>query len=211
MGQIIYSLVPLIVMVLAHFVLGEKVTKSKIIGLIIALAGLGFLLMQSIVKTEHLTFGTPLGNGLILIATICWSIYLVYSKKIADTFSSSRITFVNFIFTAVILLLFVPVEYQVKPLHMNLVTIIGAMVLISLAVGTVIQYMSMQYGIKKTTATTASVFQYMGPFFATLFAVPILHEKPTVSLIVGGILILLGVFYATTFSLIKRRFAPVLQ
>jgi drug/metabolite transporter (DMT)-like permease len=64
----------------------------------------------------------------------------------------------------------------------------------------VIQYFFLQLGIKKTSAFTASMFQYVGPVFAGLISVPLLHEKPSMLFLIGGLIIIFGVFYATTFD-----------
>jgi drug/metabolite transporter (DMT)-like permease len=55
-----------------------------------------------------------------------------------------------------------------------------------------------QYGIKHTNAFLGSVFLYLGPLFAAVTAIPLLGEQVTTNLIIGGVLILGGVFYATT-------------
>lgn len=211
MSQTIIVSVPVTVAILAHFMLNEKITREKIVGFFIALSGLSFLILQSITKTEHLTFGTPFGNMLILIASVCWSLYLVLSRAVSREYSSIKITYANFIFTALALLLLSPFEALIKPTRIENITTVGIISLIILGLGTVIMYVCIQYGIKKTSATTVALFQYLSPFFAALFAVPTLHEKPTISLAIGGLLILVGVFYSTTFQRVKKSLSAVLQ
>src|SRR3989344_6138599 len=55
MSQILYTLVPVIVMILSYFILKEKLTIQKIVGLAIAMTGIAFLLYQSASKEESLT------------------------------------------------------------------------------------------------------------------------------------------------------------
>jgi len=71
-------------------------------------------------------------------------------------------------------------------------------------IGSVAQYVALQVGVKRTNAFIASLFQYVAPFIATSAAIPLLGEKVTWELVVGGILILLGVFIATTFGQVKE-------
>jgi drug/metabolite transporter (DMT)-like permease len=82
---------------------------------------------------------------------------------------------------------------------------IGILGIIIVGIGTVAQYLSLQIGIKKTNAFTASLFQYTGPFIAASITIPLLHEKVTLQLFIGGFLVLLGVFIATTYEHFKKK------
>jgi len=105
MSQILYTAAPIVVGLLGHYFFLNRLTKENIIGLCIALAGVLFLIMQSATKQEHMTFGTPFGNVLILIAMLSFSGYLLYSGVLAKTqvFTSVQLTSVTFVFVALIL------------------------------------------------------------------------------------------------------------
>jgi len=51
--------------------------------------------------------------------------------------------------------------------------------------GSLIQYLFLQIGVKKTNAFTASLFQYIAPFIAATATIPLLHERVTFHLIIG--------------------------
>lgn len=206
MSQVLYSTTPLFAAFLAYFILGERLTTTKIIGFFIALLGLAFLLSQSILKDGLQTFGTPLGNILGICAVFSWATYIVLSKKLTNVYSTKITTFFSFIVTAIMLLILVPFELTIRPLNISHITFIGygSLIVVSL-ISSTLMFFLMQVGIKKTNATTTSFFQYLAPFFAATTAIPILGEKITPQLIIGGILILTGVFFATTYPLLKNR------
>lgn len=205
MSQILYSLVPVSVGVLAFFVLKEKMNKDKLVGSVIAFVGLSFLIFQSITKSDILSFGTPLGNFLNILAVLSWSLYIVLSKKMTKTYSPVTTSFFSFVVTVLILSALIPFELLIRPLHFSDITLTGMGSLMGLAVvSSAFYFFLIQYGIKKTTAFTASLYQYLGPVFAAFTAIPFLHEKPTLPLVFGGILIIAGVFYTTSYSYIKK-------
>lgn len=201
-SQIIYATDPLLVVVLSYFFLHERPNRYKIIGFLIALAGLGFLFQHSVDHHSIMTFGMPIGNFFMILGALSWSFYLVMSKKIDTVYSLSTLTFASCMVLACVFLLTMPFEWLVMrhiP-HINTISLESSVIACISSVG---MYLLVQYGIKKTTAFTASLFQYLGPLLAAVTAVPLLGERPNASVIVGGLLILAGVFYATTYPLLK--------
>lgn len=206
MSQILYTTVPLVVGALSYFMLKEKLTKHKIIGLIIAVAGVGFLLEQSTSKMDVLSFGTPLGNFLTLLAVFSWSIYMVLSKNLTKKYSPITTSFISYIVTAFLLLLFVPIEESIRPFHPSHISLLGSGSLLAVGViSSALMFFLIQFTILKTSPFVASFFQYLGPLSSAITAIPFLGEKPTKSLVISGILIIIGVFIATSYPQIKGK------
>lgn len=211
-SQIIYTLVPVIVLVMSYVFLKEKLTMPKIFGLIIATIGIGLLIQQSITKTETLTFGTPLGNILTLCAVLSWSFYVIVSKDLTKRFSLTVTTFSSFITTIFILFLLLPIEYIIRPWEVENITTIGIGSVLGLGVfSSAIMFFLKQFIIKKVGPFPASFSEYLGPFSSALFAIPLLGEKPTITLFFAGMCIIFGVVYATSYEQIKKHVRSVLQ
>lgn len=205
MSQILYTLVPVIVGIMAHFILGERLTRNKIIGSGFAFSGVIFLITQSVLTNQTLTFGTLLGNSLMLIGVFSWSVYFIVSKKLTNVHSPITTSFFSFLVTVILLSLFVPFELSIRPLSTASITTTGLGSLFGVALfSSVIMFSLIQLGIKRTSAFTASLFSYTGPFFAGIVSIPLFGEKITPLLIIGGLLIIFGVFYATSLEHIKK-------
>lgn len=212
MSMILYSLTPVVVLILAYIFLREQMTKQKIAGLFIAFIGVLFLIYQSAQKSDVLSFGTPLGNILILSAVFFWSLYYVVSKDLHKKYTTNTITFYNMLVGTLFLFALLPLEFVIKPFDMGHVTMLGIGSLLAMGIITSLVMASLlQIGIKRTTAFQASLFNYMGPFFAAVTAIPLFGEKVTPELVFGGLCIIGGVFYATTFEDIKKRIHSVIK
>jgi len=207
MSQILYTATPIVVGIFGHYFLSERLTKHKITGLFIALIGVGFLLFQSATTHAHLTFGTPLGNLLILIAVLGYSAYLLYARVLSNTkkYTSVQLSFFTFAFIGIYLFFINLFSIFSSSGHINLFNAVAVWSVLAVGAGNTVSYFFLQVGIKKTSAFTASLFQYISPFLNAVASTILLHEKPTLALALGGGIIIVGVFYATTYDRIKRR------
>ncbi len=204
MGQLLYVISPILVIIFGHFLIGEKYTKEKGIGLVITLSGVGFLLYQSITKQAVLTFGTPLGNFLVLLGVIFTALYFVLSRRLSHSYSSTTITFMNFFITFLSVICILPLIFLFSPHTSIHIAKTGIISVIAIVFSSVFAYMLQQITVKRTSAFVGSLSLYMSPFFAGLTAVFLLGEKITVPFIAGGILLAIGVFYATAYHHIKK-------
>lgn len=205
-SQILYTLVPLVVGILSFILLKEKFSRYKIIGALIAFFGVLLLIYESFSKTQHLSLGSPLGNIIVLAAVFCWSLYIVLSKKLTQKFKPTTTSFYSYLVNTAMLIPFILFQWISAGYIAHNVSSVGiAAVLVSGSVSSALMFFLMQVGIKKTSAFVGSLFFYFAPFFSSLTAIPILHEKVTVYLIVGGLFIILGVFIATTGEMILKR------
>jgi drug/metabolite transporter (DMT)-like permease len=205
MSMIFYALTPIMVGLFSHFFTHEKLTGKQIVGAIIAFMGIGFLFLQSLNKNAANTFGTPFGNVLMLLAAVSLALYYVYSRRLMKTYDVVATSLYSYVLTGVLSALVVPFELGVwhKAVHFTPIAVMSIL-LVGIGGSAAMLYLT-QYGIKHTNAFIGSVFLYLGPLFAAVTAIPLLHEKVTTNLIIGGTLILFGVFYATSSASVFRR------
>lgn len=78
-ASIIAFTMPLWATIIAFFVLGERVTLSKVIGLLLGLSGLGALIGPDLLVLQR----APVGAVFMLLAALSWAIGTVLIKKIA--------------------------------------------------------------------------------------------------------------------------------
>lgn len=207
MSTLIYSITPILVGVGGHFFFEESLDKQKLLGLAISFIGLLFLISRSLSSIQKNAFGEPLGNILICIAMLCYSYYVIHSRKVLYKKSHVPIqtTFLTFAFTTFFLFLVFLIGILLRGVVIKPLSSSGISGFLFVGAGSVAQYLALQIGVKKTNAFTASLFQYTGPFIAASITIPLLHEQVNFQLIMGGFLILLGVFIATTYEHLKRN------
>lgn len=205
-SQILYATVPIFTGIFSYFLIHEKFGVNKIIGALIAMSGVGILVYSSVQKHDTLSLGTPLGNGIILISVLSWSLYLIFSKRLTAVYSPSTTSFASFFITFVFASILMPFEWIIRPFSVSTITPIGLSSLLGIGIfSTTLSFFLIQYGVKKTSPFTASLFLYLAPLFSAVTAIPFLHEKITIELILGGFLIITGVFFATTYEYLKKK------
>lgn len=109
-ANFIHKLLFVFVSIIAFFVLREKFEKKIVIGIGLTLIGL-FLL------TGMELTGFNIGDPLILIATILWSIEIVLSKKILKELSTGTVVFGRMFFGAIFILVFLLATNQLPSIN----------------------------------------------------------------------------------------------
>lgn len=205
-GLVLYGLSPIIVALLGTRLIGEKLTKNQIIGTVVGFLGFAFIMHESFVSSETLTFGNPIGNIIIFFAVISWSFYTLYSRKLSNKYSPVTMSFTSFIPSVVILGILSPFEIYFTSSSLSLITWKHIAELLYLGImSTITVYFLYLFAIKKTSALVASLSMYLAPFTGAIPAILFFGEKITLNLLIGGAFVLLGVFVATTYQQIRNR------
>lgn len=197
-GQTLYAGVPIAVAILSFFLLREKISVRKSVGIIIGLAGvLLIIFLPAIAKGQSLN-GDLLGNIIILAALISFSFYTVYSKKLQQEFTPVQVTFF-FAATTVVTQFFLSFSEITSGnnwwQHVSMPAILS--LLYVGVIGTVGYYVLYQYAIKHGTPLIASMAMYLQPVTTFAWAAVLLGERLTGGFIIGAVLALLGVWITT--------------
>ncbi|MFZ0213115.1 MAG: EamA family transporter [Candidatus Acidiferrales bacterium] len=183
---------PILILLLARMHGLEGTTWLKILGMALCLAGVIVLVGGDAI---HLQSDTWVGDLITLGGTIGFSVYTVLAKKVARQYDTiSMNTFCNL--AGAILLLPMGLR-DASRLRWSSVGWVGwtglaYMVLIS----SVAAYLIFFWALRHVPASRLAMFTYVEPPLATLLGVILLGEKLTSMLIVGGGLILAGVYLA---------------
>ncbi|MBI4157745.1 EamA family transporter [Candidatus Woesebacteria bacterium] len=208
MSQLVYLLVPLIVLLLSKFFSKEKILAAQIFGVVLGITGGLLILTGSLTgNPEEIlhTFGSFKGNLVILLAAVSWSFYLFFSKKMTIKYSPLVMTTYSSLLT---LLLAGPLFLKDLNLHQlpsdlgadGLVGILGLAFINS--VGMLFLY---QWGIKNSSAFAAASVGPLSPLVAALIAIPLFGEQLTPLLILSGATIFTGVYLATIYPVLKNH------
>ncbi|MEK7079639.1 MAG: DMT family transporter [Patescibacteria group bacterium] len=195
---VIYTTVPLVVALAAPKLIGEQVTPKKFAGIILGLVGALFIAILPVMEQGQLSSGDLGGNLFVLIAVLCWSGYTITSRSILTAKRATPIsmTAISIFISTVVFAVFTATQWN--PSYVSKLTGTNLIIIFQLGIFvTVATYLLLQWAIKHSSATTASLNQYLLPIFAVVFNIFFLGERLTLGFIVGSIVVFAGVFLAT--------------
>ena len=187
-AAIIIGITPILVLLIAATVGQERLTLWKILGMSIALCGVGVLQTSR----GQASGATLPGDMLIFCGALVFAMYTVFSKPVSERLGAMTINFFAYIGGAVLI---APATLWLsRGLRF---TSISAGVWLSLlylsAIGSLASYIIYSWALKFIPASRVSAFTYLQPVLATLMAIPLLNERLTSPLIAGGVIALAGV------------------
>jgi len=189
----IVATTPVFMAVLGWLILKEKLGAIKILG--IALAFVGVLLVVSDGNLASISvgkFGAP-GDVLIMISSINWAVFSALSRRGLKIYSASLMIFYvmvfGWLFTS---LLFVGGGNYVEIPALTLDGWLGILFLGIFCSG--LAYIAWYDALQALSTAQTGVFLYIEPLIAMVVAFIILGEKITVASLVGGGIILFGVW-----------------
>jgi drug/metabolite transporter (DMT)-like permease len=193
-AALLMLITPLLITFFAIWALKEKMTALQLPGLALGIAGAAWLISGG---TRSSTATDPLlGDTLILINAIFYSIYFILVKPLMTRYSPLEV--VRWVFTAgfVFMLPFGWKEAMDVPFASFTNSDFLVLTLVVLT-GTFLAYCFNAYGIRHLGAGMAGAYIYTQPVFAVLMASVFLHENLSLQKILAAVLIFAGVFLAT--------------
>ena len=190
----IMTITPIIILVLSAYVLGEKITSLKIAGVVIGL--IGALILTIYGKSARAGDNVPLGNVLIFLNAISYSVYVILIKKLTAKYHPFSFIKWLFLFGLIILIPFgynELTEVQWETFTPN-ITYSVLFVIIGATFGT---YLLNPLSLNKLKASTVGIFIYLQPAIAGLFALYIGADFIDLLKISAMVLIFTGVYLVT--------------
>lgn len=184
---------PVIVLLLASAFRLERLTTAKLLGMLVAFAGVAILATEQGLDIRHSS--TLAGDLLTLCGTSLFSFYVVLGKKVAGKYDSLTMNGVNLFAGAVLL---APLAIR-QAAHLNWASVGWAGwagLFYMSAFSSVAAYVLFYWVLRYMEASRVTAVNYFQPVGAILAAGLFLGEQPTRYLLIGGALILLGVYVA---------------
>ncbi|MDX1271598.1 DMT family transporter [Bizionia paragorgiae] len=193
-AAVITTIVPIIVLILSTFYLKERLTALKITGVI--LACIGAIVLTVYGKSTRIADNVPLGNLLVLINAISYSIYIIIIKKLTDKYHP--FTFIKWVFLFGLILVtpfgirdFLAIDYSSFPSYIYFSI---AFVVVGATFGT---YTLNPLALRHLKASTVSIFIYIQPIIAGLFAIIMGSDSLSSVKLIASALIFSGVYLVT--------------
>lgn len=187
---------PILVLLFSALLLKEKLIKRKIIGVIIGLIGTVILIVYGN-KTDGNASNRAFGNFLVFINAASYGLYLVLAKKLIAKYNP--LVFIKWLYLFGLLFV-IPfglpelkeVSWQTMPTSIYLKA--GFIVLFT----TCITYLFNLFALSKLKPTSVSVFIYLQPVIATIYALIVGSDSLNIIKIGATIIIFLGVYLVTS-------------
>lgn len=182
---------PILVLIVASFIIKERITSIKLLGICIGFIGAALLLMLK----NDLSFGSETleGDFYILVNAISWSLYIVLVKPLMHKYNTITIVKWVFLFGLIYVFPFGFREFQDvewKTLPVNIWWCIAFVVIGT----TFFAYILNTYALKALSPTIVSAYIYLQPLLATAFAIIFASDALTWIKVLSALLIFLGVY-----------------
>jgi drug/metabolite transporter (DMT)-like permease len=175
----------------AHFFLiGDRLSWNKVVGLILSFAGILILLSKhlGLPSMQQLT-----GDVLAISAAVFWALTTVYIKRRLVTAVSPYHTLFYQILFSIPILFLLSFVFQETP-----VSHVDWLILLSIAYQGILvaffSYLGWFFLVHTYAVSRLSAFSFLTPVFATLAGVGLLNEPLTLRLIVSLILVSIGIY-----------------
>ena len=199
---IITLTIPVLVTVFASVLLKEKLNIVRIAGFVIAIAG---VLLTSLPDIKGSSFSESVyftGNLVFLLACCCCAFYNTYCKLLVDKHYTELEILVYCSLVGCLACL--PLLIWVEPFNFSAIMHSGTAALLGLIELSFIVYgVSMLlffYVLRSMDVTQAILGNYLLPFFIALLGIVLLHEKITLTMIIGGAIIMVGTLMVTVYE-----------
>ncbi len=191
-GGLISSISPLMVVILAHILLKEKLSVNQVIGIICVFIGL-MMINLDIKSTSIGGMSRMKGNVLILAAVICEALFSVLSKVKCKPMTALYRTTIIAIDASILLLPFAVRD----ALNYDFMKMDWKTILCILYYGVFVSFLSYVLwfkGIEKVSAGKAAVFTSIVPISSIILSVILLKEELKLMHFVSLISIILGIW-----------------
>ncbi|OQY10203.1 MAG: hypothetical protein B6I28_01535 [Fusobacteriia bacterium 4572_132] len=188
-GAVIFSMNPIFSALLASFILKEKLSEIKIIGIFLGFIG-AYIISFGFSGINLKSIEGPI---LMLISSITFGSYIVLAKKQIQKYGIFLVNGIVFLSGSLLYLPFIK-NYEISNFNYTI------KIIIYLVFGaTTLAYLLYFYGLKRVSIVGGTSMFYLKPILASFLAFTVLGEKLKINFYVG----LVVIFMALTLTIYK--------
>lgn len=193
-AALLLLITPILISLAAVYILKEKLSATKILGLALGVTGATILITAK--SSSGNAKDILLGDVLIILNAIVYAVYFILVKPLMQEYNPVHV--IRWVFTIGF--------FMVLPLGFNQLTQVNFVsftwlectcILLVVITGTFFAYLFNIYGIKTLGAGITGAYIYTQPVFATIIAYIFLGEKLDAYKLIAAGLIFTGVFLST--------------
>jgi drug/metabolite transporter (DMT)-like permease len=193
-ASVIMVTTPILVLIFSSFLLKEKATKKKILGIFIGLFGAVMLIIFG--KDSGMASNATLGNLLVFVNASSYGLYLILIKNLTKKYHAITLAKWLYLFGLIMVIPFgisefSTVEWNTMPLP--ILYRVGFIIVFT----SFMTYMFNLFAIKALKPTTLSIFIYLQPVIASIYALFVGSDSLNVIKVAATVLIFTGVYLVT--------------
>jgi drug/metabolite transporter (DMT)-like permease len=189
---------PILVALASVFLFKERLTLVRWLGILIALLGALLVISKGNLFNTQFTQSFGMGEFWMLMAVFSWVTYSLIGKKVLGHLSPMQATTQTCGWGVLLLMTHWGFSHLLNHTTVDLTPLLEWKTLLSIIYlgifGTAIGYVWYSDGIKIIGASRSAIFTNLVPVFGVLLGVLILGERPVLSSLIGGVLVIFGVF-----------------
>jgi len=201
-AAIVMTTNPILVIFLSFLIIKEPITFNKSAGILLGLVGASILILKG--GSIDFSSNYQIGNLFVFINAVSYGLYLVIVKPMMEKYNPITVMFYVFGFGLLYVIPFgfsnlADVKWAIIP--SNIYWEIAFVVVCT----TFIAYLLNSSALKQLSPSTVSIYIYLQPILATLFAIFWGSDSLDRQKIIAAILIFLGVYLVSVRSLKDRK------
>jgi drug/metabolite transporter (DMT)-like permease len=199
-AAVVIYLQPILVGLLAFFVLGEPLSVAKVVGLLLGFSG---VVVVSAGSLSGGTLGTPLGVVFGVVSAASWALGTVFFKRYGERLSTLWAVAAPFSLGGILL---TALGLVLEPL--SEVSLTGTFVagwLYTSLVGTALAWLLWLGLVRAGEASRVSAYVFLVPIFSVLLGALLLGEALSPLLLVGAALVVSGIYLVNKPSAVRDQ------
>jgi len=201
-AAIVMTINPILVILLSFFIIKEAITFRKSLGVLLGLTGAAILILKG--GSVDFSSNHQTGNLFVFINASSYGLYLVFVKPLMQKYHLITVLFYVFGFGLLYVTPFgfnslMNVKWAIIP--SNIYLEIAFVVFCT----TFIAYLLNSLALKQLSPTTVSIYIYLQPILASIFAISWGADYLDKEKIIAAFFIFLGVYLVSVRSLKQRK------
>ena len=199
-GALLTVLTPVFTLILGVAIFGEPFTRRKLFGMGVAALGTGLVFVSRYDITTIPTHNL-LGVGCLLLASIGWAGYTVWGKPLVRRYSALEAATYSTMFAVPLVGVLVPFEFALRNSSLASIHVTGPVIGAVLYLGvlsTAVAWYAWYKGLEFTDSGTVAVFFFAQPVVGTVLGVLVLGESLGLGFLIGGVVMLSGIFLVSS-------------
>lgn len=193
-ASVIMVTTPILVLIFSSFLLNEKATKKKILGIFIGLFGAVMLIIFG--KDSGMASNATLGNFLVFVNASSYGLYLILIKNLTKKYHAITLAKWLYLFGLIMVIPFGISEFSTvawNTMPLPILYRVGFIIVFT----SFMTYMFNLFAIKELKPTTLSIFIYLQPVIASIYALFVGSDSLNVIKVAATVLIFTGVYLVT--------------